>query len=186
MNFKEKNDSLEQMKNILDLIDSVQIKTDCPNKEAAQEKLDNWKKDIHNQLYEIREKIKIYCKSIEKTSDTRHLEDNSLFREADSQRTIYHNNLITDLDIVVRNIKFNFSSTDFTPVIEARGLNKAAFLSSNEIEKIKFPRESLFLPEGIFDGKPLISAKVLMLPENRVKITIWAMAVYNSLIEISN
>ena len=53
-------------------------------------------------------------------------------------------------------------------------------LSDDEIEKINFPSESLFLPQGVFNGAPLLNAKILKLPENRVKITIWAMAVYNS------
>ena len=180
MLFTETNNSLEQMKIILELINQVQIKSTCTKKKKKKKKLDAWKKDIKNEMIEIREKIKVYCKSIEKTTDTRPNPDKSIFAEADSQRTIFHNALITDLDLLVRDIKFNFSSNDFTPVIKARGLNPAAFMSSDEIEKINFPSESLFLPQGVFNGAPLLNAKILKLPENRVKITIWAMAVYNS------
>ena len=180
MIYKEQNESLEQMKEIYDLIKRVQVKASCDDKEAAQEKLDFWKETIHDELCEIREKTKAYCKGIEKTTDTRH-EDLELFKEADSQRTILHNSLITALDIVVRNIKFNFSSRDYAPVIKARGLNPGAFLSGAEIEKIDFPNEALFLPEGIYNGAPLLNAEILKQPGNRVKITYWAMDVYNSL-----
>ena len=180
MIYKEQNESLEQMKEIYDLIKRVQVKASCDDKEAAQEKLEFWKETIHDELFEIREKIKAYCKGIEKTTDTRH-EDLEVFKEADSQRTILHNSLITALDIVVRNIKFNFSSKDYAPVIKARGLNPSAFLSGAEIEKITFPTEALFLPEGIYNGAPLLNAEILKQPGNRVKITHWAMDVYNSL-----
>jgi hypothetical protein len=181
MTFTETNNSLEQMKAVLDIISGIQIKDTCTNKESAQEKLDFWKNTIQEELVEIRGKIKTYCKGIERTTDTRSNEDRSIFEAADTARTCFHNALITDLDIVVRDIKFNFSSKDFTPVIKARGLNVGAFLSGEEIEKIEFPREALFLPEGIFNGAPLLNASQLMLPGNRVKITHWAMSVYNSL-----
>lgn len=181
MTFTETNNSLEQMKVVFDIISKVQIKPSCDDKEAAQEKLDFWKQTIREELVEIREKTKAYCKGIEKTTDTRH-EDLELFREADSQRTILHNSLITALDIVVRNIKFNFSTRDYVPVIKARGLNVAAFLSGAEIEKIDFPNEALFLPEGIYNGAPLLNASQIMLPGNRVMVTKWAMDVYNSLL----
>ena len=180
MIFTETNNSLEQMKNIQTLIYKVQLKDSCINKEAAQEKLDYWKNTVHEELCEIREKIKDYCKGIEETTDTRH-ENIELFKEADSQRTILHNSLIMALDIVVRNIKFNFSTRDFTPVIKARGLNPNVFLSGAEIDKIDFPNEALFLPEGIYNGAPLLNAEILKQPGNRVKITYWAMDVYNSL-----
>ncbi len=180
MSFIETNNSLEQIKAVFDIISEIQIKDTCTDKEAAQEKLDFWKQNIRDELFEIREKIKAYCKGIEKTTDTRH-EDLELFKEADSQRTILHNSLITALDIVVRNIKFNFSSKDYAPVIKARGLNPSAFLSGAEIEKVTFPNEALFLPEGIYNGAPLLNAEILKQPGNRVKITHWAMDVYNSL-----
>ena len=79
MLFTETNNSLEQMKIILELINQVQIKSTCTNKEKAQEKLETWKKDIKNEMIEIREKIKVYCKSIEKTTDTRPNPDKSIF-----------------------------------------------------------------------------------------------------------
>ena len=181
MTFTETNTSLEQMKAVLDIISRIQIKDSCIDKEAAQKKLDFWKNTIRDELVEIREKIKIYCKGIERTTDTRSNDDRSVFEAADTARTSFHNALITDLDIVVRDIKFNYSSRDFTSVIKARGLNLAAFLSDAEIEKIEFPNEALFLPEGIFNGAPLLNASKMMLPGNRVKITHWAMSVYNSL-----
>ncbi|MCR4733865.1 MAG: hypothetical protein K5829_02525 [Treponema sp.] len=180
MTIIEKNDSLKQMIEVMTLIDKVQLRDSCTNKEAAQEKLDGWKKDIREGLTEIREKIRDYCKSIERTTDTRNL-DKALFFEADSERTVFHNGLITAIDIVVRNIKFNFSSHNFLPVIEARGLNKNAFMTEEEIEKINFLNEDLFLPHELYKGAPLFSANIIKLPENRGKITIWAMAIYNSL-----
>ena len=180
MTFSETNNSLEQMKAVLDIINGVQIKDTCSNKETAQEKLDFWKNTIREELVEIREKIKIYCKGIERTTDTRSNEDRSIFEAADTARTSFHNALITDLDIAIRDIKFNFSSRDFTPVIKARGLNVSAYLSGEEIEKIEFPNNALFLPEGIFNGAPLLNASQMMLPGNRIKITHWAMSVYNS------
>ena len=180
MTIIENNDSLKQMAEVLSLIDQVQLRDSCTNKEEAQKKLDGWKNQIHDDLNEIREKIKVYCKSIEKTTDLRH-EDKALFMEADSERTVFHNGLITQLDIAVRNIKFNFSSHDFLPVIQARGLNKNAFMTVEEIEKVDFPNDDLFLPHAVYNGAPLINANIMKMPENRVKITVWAMSVYNSL-----
>ena len=182
MNYAEKNDSLLQMQDILSLIDKIHLLDTCENRQASQEKLDAWKNTVHENLLDIREKIKEYCKSIEKTTDTRHDDDKSVFMQADSARTVFHNGLITALDIAVRNIKFNFSSEDFLPVIKARGLDPKAFMTSSEIQKIDFPNEALFLPPHVYNGAPLISANILMQPGNRGKITVWAMSVYNSLI----
>ena len=56
MIYKEQNESLEQMKEIYDLIKKVEVRASCDDKETAQEKLDFWKETIHDELFEIREK----------------------------------------------------------------------------------------------------------------------------------
>lgn len=171
---------LNKLKDIKEAIDNIQIKDDCPNKETAQEKLDEWKEDVYSELKRLKEYIKSYCRSIDSFNNIWNDNQGRVTEElmqADTLRRKNHDALIDELCIVVKFLKLNFFSPDKTNFIKSVGLNENAFLNSNEINKIDTIE---FVPKEFYiEGGYLLNSKVLKQGNYRELVTNYAITLYN-------
>lgn len=167
---------LSDMENVMKKINSVTIKDSCENKADAQKKLDEWKSIIADELENIRQDVINYVNQIIANDEAG--PESPDFPEMDKYRTLLHNKLIGDICIAVRLIKFNFAIKDYSALIKAMKLPVDSYMSSAEIEKPRFEKESLFIPETLFNSNGLLDVNFIKQKPTRSVITVWAQRVY--------